>query len=81
MLKDKPLALIDYWAVDWNYDGINFKSSWQAMRRMGRNIQAIPDSTSNELEGGKLYTVAIRVVDIFGNDASNVVNVDLRKDS
>ncbi|HXX98486.1 MAG TPA: site-specific DNA-methyltransferase [Candidatus Bathyarchaeia archaeon] len=81
LLKDKPLALIDYWAVDWNYDGINFKSSWQAMRRMGRNIQAIPDSTSNELEGGKLYTVAIRVVDIFGNDASNVVNVDLRKDS
>jgi hypothetical protein len=51
------------------------------MRRMGRNVQAIPESTSNELEGGKSYRVAIRVVDIFGNDASNKVNVDLRKDS
>jgi len=81
LLKDKPLALIDYWAVDWNYDGITFKSSWQAMRRMGRNLQPMPESTSKELEGGKLYTVAIRVVDIFGNDASNMVNVDLRKDS
>ena len=78
LVKDKPLSLIDYWAVDWDYDGITFKSTWQAMRRMGRNIQSIPKSTSKELEGGKLYTIAIRVVDIFGNDASNTVNVDLK---
>ena len=38
LIKEKPLSLIDYWAVDWDYDGITFKSSWQAMRRMGRNI-------------------------------------------
>ncbi len=81
LIKDKPLALIDYWTVDWNYDGINFKSSWHAMRRMGRNIQAIPESTSKELEWGKSYRVAIRVVDIFGNDTSNMVNVDLLKDN
>jgi DNA modification methylase len=78
LVKDKPLSLIDYWAVDWDYDGVNFKSTWQAMRRIGRNIQSIPKSTSKELEGGKLYTIAIRVVDIFGNDASNMVNVDLK---
>jgi adenine-specific DNA-methyltransferase len=78
LVKDKPLSLIDYWAVDWDYDGINFKSTWQAMRRIGRNIQSIPKSTSKELEGGKLYTIAIRVVDIFGNDAGNTVKVDLK---
>ena len=79
LLQDKPLSLIDYWAVDWDYDGITFKSSWQAMRRMGRNIVTTPRSTSKELDAGKLYTIAIRVVDIFGNDASNTVNIDLRK--
>jgi adenine-specific DNA-methyltransferase len=78
LVKDKPLSIIDYWAVDWDYDGVNFKSTWQSMRRIGRNIQSIPKSTSKELEGGKLYTIAIRVVDIFGNDASNTVNVDLK---
>lgn len=78
LVKDKPLSIIDYWAVDWDYDGVNFKSTWQAMRRIGRNIQSIPKSTSKELEGGKLYTIAIRVVDIFGNDSSNTVNVDLK---
>ena len=80
LVKDKPLSLIDYWAVDWDYDGITFKSTWQAMRRMGRNIQSIPKSTSRKLQGEKLYTIAIRVVDIFGNDASNTINVDLRKE-
>ena len=77
-IKEKPLSLIDYWAVDWDYDGITFKSHWQAMRRMGRNIVTTPRSTSKELDAGKLYTIAIRVVDIFGNDASNTVNIDLR---
>lgn len=77
LLKDKPLSIIDYWAVDWNYDGKTFKSTWHAMRRMGRNILQIPRSTSRELGTGK-YTIAIRVVDIFGNDASSIVNVDLR---
>jgi adenine-specific DNA-methyltransferase len=81
LIKDKPLSLIDYWAVDWDYDGITFKSTWQAMRRMGRHIQSIPKSTNRELEGGKLYTIAIRVVDIFGNDASNTINIDLTNKS
>jgi adenine-specific DNA-methyltransferase len=72
-----PISIIDYWAVDWNYDGKTFKSTWHAMRRMGRNILQIPRSTSRELGTGK-YTIAIRVVDIFGNDASGIVNVDLR---
>ena len=30
LLQDKPLSLVDYWAVDWNYDGKTFKSIWHA---------------------------------------------------
>jgi adenine-specific DNA-methyltransferase len=78
IIKEKPLSLIDYWAVDWDYDGITFKSTWQTMRKMGRKILTIPKHISKDLEGGKLYNIAIRVVDIFGNNASNTVNVDLR---
>ena len=81
LVKEKPLSVIDYWAVDWDYDGITFKSMWQAMRKTGRKVIPIPKFTSKELEGGKLYTIAIRVVDIFGNDASNTVTVDLRNNN
>jgi adenine-specific DNA-methyltransferase len=80
-IRSEPLSLIDYWAVDWDYDGITFKSTWQAMRRMDRNILSVPKSTTNELDGGRLYTIAVRVVDIFGNDASNTLNVDLRNNN
>lgn len=78
LVKEKPFSIIDYWAIDWDYDGLTFKSMWQAMRKTGRNVLPIPKYTSKELEGGKLYTIVIKVVDIFGNDVSNAVNVDLR---
>lgn len=73
-----PLALIDYMAVDWNYDGITFKSGWQAFRQHGRKIEPIPRKVSQVLPAGRAYTVAIRVVDVFGNDASKTTPIDLR---
>jgi DNA modification methylase len=78
ILREKPLALIDYWAVDWNYDGMTFRSGWQAMRRLGRKTVPIPRTTSKEIESGRSCTVAIRVVDIFGNDAGNSLKIQLR---
>ena len=78
IMQKNPLALIDYWSIDWDYDGSTFKSEWQAMRRMGRKSSQIPVSTSKDLVLGKIYEVAIRIVDIFGNDASKNVTVDLR---
>jgi adenine-specific DNA-methyltransferase len=79
ILADKPLSLIDYWAIDWNYDGTIFKSYWQAMRRVGRRIQSVPKYTSREFEGAILCTIAIKVVDIFGNETMGTVNMDLTK--
>lgn len=78
LVKRKPFCLIDYLAVDWNYNGIIFNSTWQIMRRAGRSTNAIPDHIAKDLDCGKMYNIAVRVVDIFGNDASSTVNVDLR---
>jgi hypothetical protein len=77
ILADKPLCLIDYWAIDWNYDGTIFKSSWQAMRRIGRSIQPVPKYTTRELEDTILRTIAIKIVDIFGNETIGTINIDL----
>src|SRR3989338_6619802 len=32
LVKDNFAVLIDYWAVDWDYDGLTFKSQWQDLR-------------------------------------------------
>ena len=74
-IKDNFAALIDYWAVDWDYDGITFKSTWQAIRENGKRAGTVPIvAESPELPFGK-RAIAIRLVDVFGNDASATVEL------
>lgn len=77
LMKDNFAVLIDYWAVDWDYDGRTFKSQWQEMRGAGRRTKVVTTQASAELETGKRYTIAVRVVDVFGNDAAGTVEVNL----
>ena len=76
--KDNFPVLIDYWAVDWNHDGLTFKSQWQNLRGHGRRAKVVQTQAETELSAGKAYTIAVRVVDVFGNDAAGTVEVDLR---
>jgi hypothetical protein len=78
IIRDEPLSLIDYWAVDWDYDGITFRSGWQAMRSVENKTVSVPKTTSKILVAKREYNVAVRVVDVFGNDAASTINVDLR---
>jgi adenine-specific DNA-methyltransferase len=76
--KNNFAVLIDYWAVDWNYDGATFRSQWQDLRGHGNRIKVVTTYAENEFQGNKKYTIAVRVVDIFGNDAAETLEVDLR---
>jgi adenine-specific DNA-methyltransferase len=69
--------LIDYWTVDWDYNGNVFRSEWQAIRDRCMD-QPLPVVAEKILEKGKKYTIAIRVVDVFGNDAAGTKEIDLR---
>ncbi|MDD1745190.1 MAG: hypothetical protein LUQ20_05195, partial [Candidatus Methanoperedens sp.] len=77
MLAKNFAALIDYWTVDWDYDGEVFRSTWQAMRdrKKGESVPVVADAS---LKRGKKYIIAVRVVDVFGNDASVTKELDLR---
>ena len=76
--KKSFAALLDYWAVDWAYDGFTFTSSWQAFRGFGKDTKEVPVSVTHTLPTGKRYTIAVRAVDIFGNDATGTSIADLR---
>lgn len=69
--------LIDYWTVDWDYNNEVFRSEWQAIRDR-RGDQPVPVIAEKTLEKGKKYTIAVRVVDVFGNDAAGTKEIDLR---
>ena len=75
-IKDNFAVVIDYWAVDWDYDGATFRSEWQAIRGNGKRAKTVPTCTTHTLKAGKTYTIAVRVVDVFGNDAAGICQVN-----
>ncbi|MCI0348242.1 MAG: hypothetical protein L0Z53_02365, partial [Acidobacteriales bacterium] len=62
----------------WDYDGVTFKSQWQDFRGHGRRTKVVATEAEHAFTPGKKYTVAVRVVDVFGNDAAETLEVDLR---
>jgi len=74
LAKDNFAVLVDYWAIDWDYDGATFKSQWQAFRGNGKKAKTVPIEAVGTLTKKK-RTIAVRVVDIFGNDAGATIEV------
>ena len=76
----EPLALIEYWAVDPDYDGKVFRSVWQdyrgntandgdALRVVTQAVLIVPAKTGPR-------RVCVRVVDVFGFEAEVVATVE-----
>jgi len=65
--------LIDYWAVDYDYDGQQFVSRWQTYRtRKNRSLEL---ESAVEQSGVTGSQVVVKVVDIFGNDTNKLVQI------
>jgi len=75
LAKDNFAVLIDYWAIDWDYDGFTFKSQWQAFRGNGKKAKTVPIMATQTLDKKNKRTIVVRVVDIFGNDAGATIEV------
>ena len=75
----EPLALIEYWAVDPDYDGKVFRSVWQDYRGNTANDEdalrvATQALVKVEAKNGP-RKVCVRVVDVFGFEAEVVSTV------
>ena len=77
LVKDNFAILIDYWAIDWDYDGIVFKSQWQDSRGNGRKAKIVATKKEHTYEKNGKHKIAMRVVDIFGNDATAIIDIKL----
>ncbi|WP_296488947.1 site-specific DNA-methyltransferase [Rhodoferax sp.] len=75
----EPLTLIEYWAVDPDYDGKVFRSAWQDYRGNTANdgdaLRVVTQAVvTAPLKDGP-RKVAVRVVDVFGFEAEVVAVV------
>ena len=68
---------IDYWAVDWDFQNDTFMQGWVAYRtRKDRTLPLTSDPHTYEKPGK--YRTLVKVIDIFGNDTSQVLNVEVK---
>jgi adenine-specific DNA-methyltransferase len=78
-IKDKIKKfsdLIDYWSVDWDYDGTTFRNQWQSYRtKSNPKVELYVNHTYKE--EGK-YKIMVKVVDVFGNDTNKIVEVEVK---
>jgi DNA modification methylase len=67
---------VDFWAVDWDYRDGPFAPGWAAYRtRRERSLALSSAEHRYERPGG--YRVAVKVVDIFGNETVRVLTTSV----
>jgi len=75
----EPLALIEYWAVDPDYDGKVFRSVWQDYRGNTANdadvLRVVTQAQVTVAAKAGPRKVCVRVVDVFGFEAEVVTSV------
>lgn len=80
VINKDPLALIEYWSIDPDYDGGIYRSIWQDYRGNTENdddpYRVVSKAELNDLpvRTGK-RVVCVRAVDVFGFEAEVVVEV------
>ncbi|MFM9900719.1 MAG: site-specific DNA-methyltransferase [Polaromonas sp.] len=79
VINQEPLALIEYWAVDPDYDGKVFRSVWQDYRGNTANgedaLRVVTQAAVPTAAKPGPRTVCVRVVDVFGFEAEVVTVV------
>lgn len=68
---------IDYWSVDWDYKDDTFHNQWQSYRtKKDRSLELITDPHNYAKKGD--YKVMVKVIDIFGNDTTHIIELKHR---
>lgn len=80
IINAEPLALIEYWAVDPDYDGRVFRSVWQDYRGNTANdgdpLRVVTQAVLTVPAKAGVRRVCVRVVDVFGFEAEVVATVE-----
>ncbi|MEG0363873.1 MAG: site-specific DNA-methyltransferase, partial [Aurantimicrobium sp.] len=79
VMNAEPLALIEYWAVDPDYDGVVFRSLWQDYRGNTENdndpLRVITEANLTVDRLDRDRQICVRAVDVFGFESEVVLDV------
>ena len=74
-IKDS-IDLIDYWAIDWNYQGDTFHNQWQDYRT--KKEPRVDKKATHTYNKPGVYQIMVKVIDIFGGDVSKIIKVKIK---
>lgn len=78
VMNSEPLALVEYWAVDPDYDGEVFRSVWQDYRGNTDNdsdeLRVVTTATLDLPHVDGPRTVCVRAVDVFGFESEVIIS-------
>ena len=79
VMNAEPLALIEYWAVDPDYDGQLFRSVWQDYRgntdNDGDPLRVVTKAMLTVPAKAGSRTICVRAVDVFGFEAEVIAEM------
>lgn len=68
---------VDFWGVDWDFQGDTFHNQWQSYRTRKHPALRLESDWHTYDRPGQ-YQVMVKVIDIFGNDTTKLLQVDVR---
>ncbi len=72
--KAEGIECVDYWAVDFDYDGRVFRDTWRSFRGRGQGELRLR-SAAHYCAEGVSRRIAVKAVDVFGEEALSVVEI------
>ncbi|MET4781791.1 site-specific DNA-methyltransferase [Glaciihabitans sp. UYNi722] len=79
VMNREPLALIEYWAIDPDYDGVVFRSTWQDYRGNTANdsdeLRTVTRAHLTTVRHDDARLVCVRAVDVFGFESEVVLDL------
>jgi adenine-specific DNA-methyltransferase len=79
VMNAEPLALIEYWAVDTDYDGDVFRSVWQDYRGNTANdddpLRVVTNAFLTYERTDRTRKICIRAVDVFGFESEVIIEL------
>ncbi len=79
VMNREPLALIEYWAIDPDFDGTTFRSTWQDYRgnadAVGDPLRTVTRAQLTVPRVNTPRTVCVRAVDVFGYESEVILEV------
>ena len=74
-VANNPLDLIEYWSVDFDYDGERFFSRWQSYRGKDLQIETKATLIVPKLDSRR---ICVKAVDVFGFESMVIQSVERR---